>query len=297
MKTNHNFGSFANKALRRQAVKGVDSAYNAEKARMGEKFYFLDHTAEVLENYRKIQENKIFDRLLHDERQKKAFLKNESRKIENLLHDPDAADNQVLKLTDKEISSQARLPSGVSSVSSTEFTVKDFLAGNKPTENHSHFRQYEHNKKEIINLGIERMLADTTENDELQRYLDERNYETASLGETSADEVAMRSASDLSDSEIDIYQQSEVSTGYKKAQKLSSAVKDYEIELVKEHLGLDLYRAKGKSWNKISFKDLSLHENLNYIKYTLKNAKEAFHLFNITRDSFCDTAEIPAAIV
>ena len=52
---------------------------------MSEKFYYLDHTAEVLENYRKIQENKIYDRVLHDERQKKAFLKNESRKQENLL--------------------------------------------------------------------------------------------------------------------------------------------------------------------------------------------------------------------
>ena len=39
----------------------------------------------MLENYRKIAENNIFDKILHDERQKKAFLKNESRKIENLL--------------------------------------------------------------------------------------------------------------------------------------------------------------------------------------------------------------------
>lgn len=52
---------------------------------MGEKFYYLDHTAEVLENYRKIQENKIFDRILHDERQRKAFIKNESRRVDNLL--------------------------------------------------------------------------------------------------------------------------------------------------------------------------------------------------------------------
>lgn len=45
----------------------------------------LDHTAEVLENYRKIKENELFQKVLHDERQKKAFLKTESKKIEHLL--------------------------------------------------------------------------------------------------------------------------------------------------------------------------------------------------------------------
>ena len=82
---------------------------------MGEKFYYLDHTAEVLENYRKIQENKIFDRVLHDSRQKKAFLKNESRKIEHLLEADTFKGNQAL-LTSTEGHSQAdslsRLPSG-----------------------------------------------------------------------------------------------------------------------------------------------------------------------------------------
>lgn len=61
------------------------------------------------------------------------------------------------------------------------------------------------------------MLADTSENDELSRYMDERSYETASLGETSADELALKSASDFSDSEIDIYKSDEISAGYQKA--------------------------------------------------------------------------------
>jgi hypothetical protein len=47
---------------------------------MRNKFFYLDHTAEVLENYRRIQENQIFDKILHDERNKKAFLRHESRK-------------------------------------------------------------------------------------------------------------------------------------------------------------------------------------------------------------------------
>ena len=93
------------------------------------------------------------------------------------------------------------------------------------------------------------MLADEKENDELQRYIDEKNYETASLGETSADELALRSASDLSDNEMDIYKTDDITSNYERAQKLSNSMKDYESELVKEHLQLDIYRAKGKSRN------------------------------------------------
>ena len=35
---------------------------------MRKKFFYLDHTAEVLENYRRMEENQIFDKVLHDER-------------------------------------------------------------------------------------------------------------------------------------------------------------------------------------------------------------------------------------
>ena len=61
------------------------------------------------------------------------------------------------------------------------------------------------------------MLADEKENDELQRYIDEKNYETASLGETSADELALRSASDLSDNEMDIYKTDDITSNYERA--------------------------------------------------------------------------------
>lgn len=40
-------------------------------------------------------------------------------------------------------------------------------------------------------MGIESMLADNSNNDELQQYLNEKAYDTASLGETSADELQM----------------------------------------------------------------------------------------------------------
>ena len=54
--------------MRKQAQEGVDSVYENDKDRLAEKFYYLDHTAEVLENYRKLQENIIFGKVLHEER-------------------------------------------------------------------------------------------------------------------------------------------------------------------------------------------------------------------------------------
>ena len=49
--------SFANKEIRKEAIKAVHDIENTEKGELGRKFFYLDHTAEVLENYRRIQEN------------------------------------------------------------------------------------------------------------------------------------------------------------------------------------------------------------------------------------------------
>jgi hypothetical protein len=50
---------------------------------------------------------------------------------------------------------------------------------------------------------------------------------------------------------------------------LAADIESYETEVVKYGNMLDLYKRKDKSKNKISFNDLTLHENLNYVKYTL----------------------------
>ena len=60
---------------------------------------------------------------------------------------------------------------------------------------------------------------------------------------------------------------------------------------------MDLYRSKGLSKSKISFNDLTLQENLNYIKYDLKNTHEAFSLFDITKDKFNSSPDIAASLI
>jgi len=87
------------------------------------------------------------------------------------------------------------------------------------------------------------------------------------------------------------------------AQKLDAAkqaalnVERYEAGIVEKYLATDLYRSKDKSRTQISFNDLSLSENLNYIKFNLKSSHEAFSIYDITKQKFPNFPEIPAAII
>ena len=69
----------ANNELQKQASGAVKDIWDKEGGSLRNKFFLLDHTAEVLENYRRIKENEIFSRIVFEEREKKAFLKKEAR--------------------------------------------------------------------------------------------------------------------------------------------------------------------------------------------------------------------------
>ena len=58
-----------------------------------------------------------------------------------------------------------------------------------------------------------------------------------------------------------------VSRNYDKAGEIATAVAEYEAGIIIKHRGKDLYRTKGKSRGQISFNDLTLEENLMYIKH------------------------------
>lgn len=98
---------------------------------------------------------------------------------------------------------------------------------------------------------------------------DKANYDTASLGETSADELALKSSGE--ESGIDILKPNKISESFDSEQRLAADVASYEKQIIDKYHNLDVYRAKGKHRSKISFNDLSLSENLNYIKHNLKN--------------------------
>ena len=122
------------------------------------------------------------------------------------------------------------------------------------------------------------MLEDNSNNEELEKYLTERSsgYESASLGETSADELQIVGSDSDGVAGVDIYRDSPESKRYQEAEYLATAVQDYETSVIQHHRNKDLYYQKSKKFNQISFKDLNLQEQLNYIKYTIKDTREAF---------------------
>ena len=100
-----------------------------------------------------------------------------------------------------------------------------------------------------------------------------------------------------SDGGVDIFRPNELSRMYDLAQHQASQIEQYEDKIVKEYTALDLYKSKGLSMSKITFNDLSLQENLNYVKFNLKNTHEAFKMFEITKEKFGNRPELAAQIV
>ena len=78
---------------------------------------------------------------------------------------------------------------------------------------------------------------------------------------------------------------------------MAAEIAQYEKNIIDQYHKLDVYRTKGKDRSKISFNDLTLQENLNYIKYNLKNSDDAFKMFEIVQRKYQSNPEIPASII
>jgi len=97
-------------------------------------------------------------------------------------------------------------------------------------------------------MGITKLLESSRkDNEELERYLAEKSYESASLGETSADELAVASGSESTG--VEVYRTTQISNQYEDAKEIAAHVDQYEKSVVQEHLNLDLYRRKGKTYS------------------------------------------------
>lgn len=90
---------------------------------------------------------------------------------------------------------------------------------------YNEFREYKKKQEEIQNFRIEKMLTPRSNNPELQKYLEDKvNYETASLGETSADELSLKSplSGEDSDKRVDIYRDSRLANEFDHIKNLSN---------------------------------------------------------------------------
>lgn len=264
--------ALANKAAQTQAGGAVKDIWNTEGGSLRDKFFALDHTAEVLENYRRLKENEIFNKVLFEEREKRAFLKKEARKTENLIENYDSKFANHKYFEGTEGATDFAKISAAKALFLEEKTIVKGLSAPSGESLLNENKEYARKQRDLANKRIEKLLTPRSNNPQLQKYLEERSsYETASLGETSADELALKSGEDSD--KIDVLRPSTLAQSYDSEKQMAAEVALYERKIVDEYHNLDLYRAKGKSRGKISFKDLSLSENLNYIKHNLKDSQ------------------------
>jgi len=80
----------SNKDLKKAANRAIDQVERQTTHDIRAKIFLLDHTAEVLENFRRLQEYKIWKFELHSEREKLVALKKESIKYDNLIENYEA---------------------------------------------------------------------------------------------------------------------------------------------------------------------------------------------------------------
>jgi len=125
--------------------KEIEGVYESEKERFEKKIFVLDHTAEILENYRRMHENNIFNQILFDERNKKAFLRRESRDKNTILGDNWKPDQKLLSVND--FSEATRVEAG----------KEPYLE--LPESDHTRYQQ---DKNQLANARISALLLDSS---------------------------------------------------------------------------------------------------------------------------------------
>ena len=71
--------------MKKEISEIYDGIHDSYRPNLEAKLFVLDHTAEVLENYRRIEEYNIFKFEMHTERMKRTALRDEGYKKENLI--------------------------------------------------------------------------------------------------------------------------------------------------------------------------------------------------------------------
>lgn len=329
-----------NRFVRKKAINKMGNNESKDFDDLAMRLFVQDHTAQVLENIRKTKENKIFNRKLHEIKEKKLALKLEARKPENIIENFEQKFLNYQNFNDNEFDPNKSyslfnfLPEGRRTLGKnlSEQNELNNKINNTPTDYivNNKFKEYENNKKQLTNMRINSMLNGKKNNEALQKYLEnggieflkiedgdklsnnqnflenqpnktknyrdfsdssENNYSQLSIPEDktsihSQSKYSQSSTSSLSStlnkSSSEIY--TENSTLTKSLQSffdhqidLTSKINQYELEVYNEFKKLDLYAKYNKG--QVKFGDLTLDENLNYIKFNITNSSDLFKMY------------------
>ncbi|CAI2375125.1 unnamed protein product [Moneuplotes crassus] len=327
----------SNKNLRKAMSTIIDEVERQNTKTLKSKIFLLDHTAEVLENFRRVQEYKIWKHELHYQRERLVALKKESLKYENLIDNYEAlygtrgyledtaneqdhykhqlkdfVDNRRLYHQEKlkyEIldGEKIKLMQAGRDPDEAKIEEKEQELFPKYEEDRQKYEEYkksltseptpyqnfEKKTKELKNLRIKSFLKDRKHNRVLQKYLESRE-------ESDGEQMLIE---DDNGDEIMEIEHEENPLGYhfnglpseSHRQRLAREIEEYKTSLVEQYRELDIHR-KVKKGKKAELKELTLHENLNYMKHNARHVRQAFRIFKLG-ESISEMPEFASAII
>jgi len=243
--------------FRIRASKGINIAQKKNQKSLEEKIFFLDKTAAVLENYRKILEVKIFNRLLHREREKRLFLKMHARKLENLIPNYDIRFKTFERYNNTELT-----------LNEPQYTLHNFLEESKSIGKvNEKYQKYLEDQNTLANIRIEQFLTERPRNPKLLKL-------AAGNNETSIITVDNTPSSIIAQTDTD-YQ-----IELKDQLELANKIRNYENNVINYYdRHYDIYKAH-KRKGRPNFLTLNKDQILNYIKFNLKSTNELFELYS-----------------
>jgi len=271
--------------IRKRMMNVITKTELSQRKNLQEKILMLDETAEVLENYRRILEVKVFNRLLHREREKRLFLKKHSRKLENLIPDYDIKFRTFERWNNTELL-----------LEEPQHTIKDFF-GELPEESKGKvepkYARYLLNQNELKNMRINQFLTDRTRNPKLLE-LESGSKEIQIIEENK--ENNENSIIQVDNKGLMIPKSSEISEDLKKQLALSKEIAAYENNVVKMYdKSYDIYKAYEKKGRPI-FNKFNKNQLLNYVKFNLDSFNSALSLYSEIKD-LPDAPQVSSSIL
>lgn len=168
-----------NKIIRKKIMGNINTAESQDFKSLEERLFLKDISAQSLENLRKIKENKIFNKKLHELHEKKLALKLEGKKLENLIENFDFKFKNFEIYNDTEANSVKTymltdfVPAGKLNYG-VNLNEKNPLKNAKyeaPYKIQTRFNEFIENRNQMKNLRIESLLSSRKSNPSLNKYL------------------------------------------------------------------------------------------------------------------------------
>ncbi len=236
----------------------------------------------MLENYRRMIEAKVFNRLLHVERERKLYLRLHSRRPENVIPDYGIKFRTFEPWNNTE---------GL--LAEPTYKFSDFLLP-EPTGEAAHrvepqYQKYLENKKQLTNIKIENFLTDRTRNPALLQLEGKSTDTTVTVVETDQEKNALAIAEKPAAGSLE--------ENLKKQMQIVNEIAGYEDAVVKSmEKKYDIYRVHKGKLGRPKFAELSKEQILNYLKFDVYSLEDAFGLYRET-SKLPDMPTIAASVV